>query len=79
MSLEKGLKITKFFSLILVFFVLFILGSKGWTKEEDPGVSYLDKNGKWWEFETWQDYVDWSVNEKEKNSKVEVEIDCGEH
>jgi len=45
--------------------------------EEDQGVVYIDEDGRFHDFKTWDEFVKWTLQHKEKDT--DFNIDYGEH
>ena len=63
------INVTKVIALSLTIGVLLYSSSPKYEEKEDAGVVYIDSNGKDWEFENWELFVEHILKEKTISSQ----------
>ena len=77
LTVEQSLATIKILSLFLTVIIVFKLLADGQTPNEDKGVVYVDEEGKFHDFDSWNDFVKWTLQHKEKDQ--DFTLDYGDH
>ena len=77
LTIDQSLAILKIAALFLAVCTIISLLRVKPLCADDKGVVYIDESGDFYDFDSWDDFVKWTLQHKEK--ETDVYIDWGEH